>query len=505
MMPPRRAGRSTDTTEAAMPDSPQQASFPALLKFVHTRILSRWIANLRYAIIDPERDTIYFDTDQADAFRRKIHCLRVGPHHVVFTTGSDRLYGIERAFLDWSMAKIYEYREAPVDFSMCDALELSLSRLLIVACLVLPAYNRRNPWRQLSADVSYFGITGDYYRKNNAVLFSSQEKALMETIHQLLVSTEHFAESTNEGTRFPFTAAFLLGVRKNQGFSLSEIFNNQFMKSLASDKNFFFISENGMFVDYKDISQDMPQEGELQHLVAQMNELPCAAEDQHVLDYIFKSRMNDQHKDLFIVSIKSNSDVLLYKNQTLLFFKRRGCWHFFGFGGLMDTLHDYLGDKHTTYDISSIGLTIMDMLLAPAGCCLGIVKQEDWFNNFEDVTEVGEADYFLSSAPSVNRCFWANSRNIRQKMLNIDGAVLVSAETGGILGIGTIMEHDGSASEGARTTATKHIARLGGLGIKISDDGYCQIYYPVAPEDAKDSKNASGRLGGIRLAFQIGL
>ncbi len=489
-----------------MSDAPQQASFTVLLDFVHTRILSRWIANLSCTIIDPARDTIYFDTTQGDAFRRKTHCLRVGPYYVVFSTGSRRLYGIERAFIDWAMAKIYAYKEIPIDFSTRNALEISLSRLLIVACMVIPAYNFKNPWRQLSDDISYFGVTRDHYQKNNAALFSPEENTLMETIHQLLVSTEHFADSTNEGTRFPFTAAFLLGVRKNEGFSLADIFNNQFMKSLASDKNFFFISENGMFVDYKDLSQDVPEEAELQRLLAQMTELPCAAEDQHVLDYIFKNRMNNQHKDLFIVSIKANGDVLIYKNQTLLFFKRRGCWHFFNFGALMDNIHEYLEPGTTTYDVSSVGLTIMDMLLIPQGCCLGIVKRDAWFNRFEEVTEIGEADSFLSSAPSVNRCFWANSRNIRQKMLNIDGAVLVSAETGSILGIGTIMQHSGSASEGARTTATKHIARLGGLGIKVSDDGYCQIYHPVVPvgTEGTETDGDPGRPVGIRMAFQIG-
>lgn len=477
----------------------KEPHFFRLLHLVYAHILSRWISHLTYMVYDEPKARAVLSARRGDPlFRQKYHIVSAYGRFIFFVTGCKKLYPIERAIIDWSVAKIAEYsRNILHDYSMSLAVETVISHVLISACMLVPEFDHRIGHKQLNKAVTYFRPSARPCAPAGVRLFSRREREIMERILQLVHSTELFEVSTNEGARFPFTVAFLLGTYRGGDYSLEDIYTNEFIKSLASTRNFFFISENGKFVDYQDVGEaripldDRP--------FCLRKDFPGAVEDKYILEYIFKYQIKYETKDVFVVSVKENSDILIYKNHAIVFFKRKGHWHFLNFCALMDAINLYLGDLRPPYDPEAIGLTVLDMLLKQAGCCLGVIRRDVWFRNFED-TKLGSADAFLSVAPSVNRCFWANTRTVRQKILSIDGAVLVMAESGALMNAGTIIQHDGNASQGARTTAAKKIAALGGMAIKVSDDGYCEIYLPP-PADRPELRRNFTRLNPI---FQIG-
>lgn len=492
----------TTTSEPAMHPAAKR-HFLKLLHIVYRDILSRWISNLSYVLYDGKKALESVGRLASDPeFASRHHGLSVHGLHIMFTTGCKRFYPIERSIIDWSVSKAAEYGTHGVrDYSTYLSIESIVSHVAIGACMLIPDFNTSIHHKQLNADIvplSYLAM-----REGGAVRrFSPRERGIMNRVMQLVNATELFEYSTNEGSKFPFTVAFLLGVHTAGPFALEDIYKNQFIKSLASDRNFFFISENGKFVDYKDVGEERsptPAPPSAKNAVCIKKEFPCAVEDKYILEYIFKYQIEHGTRDIFVVSIKESGDILIYKNHSIVFFKRKGHWHFLNFCSLMDTLRAYLGPEPLPYDEEDIGLTIIDMLLKQTGCCLGIIKREAWYRHFEE-TRLGSADAFLSMAPSVSRCFWGNTRTVRQKMLSIDGAVLVLAENGEILSVGAIIQHDGNASQGARTTAAQKIAALGGMAIKVSDDGYCEIYLPPPP----DSPELVKEFTQLRPNFQIG-
>lgn len=459
---------------------PHEKAFFRLLHLVYSHILSRWISHLTYIAYDEGKALSVLAARRDDAlFQQKYHVIAAYGHYVFFITGCKKLYPVERAIIDWSVSKIMEYsRNILHDYSMSLAVETVVSHVVIAASMLLPDFDGHSAHRQLNREITFFRPDGIPCNPREIQLFSPRERDIMDRVVQLVHSTELFEASTNEGARFPFTVAFLLGTHHRGDFSLQDMYQNDFIKSLASTRNFFFISENGKFVDYQDVGEGrVPLGGPPCRL---QKDFPCAVEDKYILEYIFRYQIKYETKDIFVVSVKENGDILIYKNHALVFFKRKGHWHFLNFCALMDAVNLYLADRRPPYDPEAIGLTVLDMLLKQAGCCLGIISRDMWFRHFED-TKLGSADTFLSVAPSVDRCFWANTRTVRQKILSIDGAVLVLAETGDLLNAGTIIQHDGNASQGARTTAAKRIASLGGMAIKVSDDGYCEIYLPPPP------------------------
>ena len=478
-----------------------EKQFLKMLHILYKSILSRWISNLSYVLYADSRNMPEEKMREPD-FADRHHCLSVHGLHIVFTTGCKRFYPIERSIIDWSVSKAAEYAGHGVyDYSTLLSLETIVSHIVIAACMLIPEFQSSLRHRQLNTDIVPLSYLSQY-GKDEVRLFSRKERGIMDRVMQLINATELFEYSTNEGSKFPFTVAFLLGTHTAGPFALEDIYANQFIKSLASDRNFFFISENGKFVDYKDVGEEYsaaPVGPDEKSAACNQKEFPCAVEDKYILEYIFRYQIQYETKDIFVVSIKENSDILIYKNHAIVFFKRKGHWHFLNFCSLMDTIHAYLGAEERPYDEEDIGLTIIDMLLKQSGCCLGIIKRDVWSRHFEE-TRLGSADVFLSMAPSVSRCFWGNTRTVRQKMLSVDGAVLVLAETGDLLSVGSIIQHDGNASQGARTTAAKKIAALGGMAIKVSDDGYCEIYLPPpvsSPELLKDFTR-------IKPSFQIG-
>ena len=76
--------------------------------------------------------------------------------------------------------------------------------------------------------------------------------------------------------------------------------------------------------------------------------------------------------------------------------------------------------------------------------------------------------------------FYEIPRRIRVELCAIDGAVLLDSE-GEVLTVGAILKTKGNAANGGGRTAAAQALAKSGTGIKISHDGYIEIYKGSKP------------------------
>ena len=82
----------------------------------------------------------------------------------------------------------------------------------------------------------------------------------------------------------------------------------------------------------------------------------------------------------------------------------------------------------------------------------------------------------FGAEPNVRqKSFYELDRALRRELLELDGAMVLSSG-GKIHVIGTIIKLDASGSDGGgRTAAAKQLSQFG-LAIKVSQDGYVQLF-----------------------------
>ena len=462
-------------------------AFHELLEFTYKAVIRKWIPDLAYRTVSPEAGGgVYFDAARFSELKAHSHCLQIDDAYLVFTLEGRSLSSIERAFIDWCLDKTLEYSRLGLDYTLREAIKDILPRLLVATCLSFPDYDLSYSWKHLHGNFAYFGPTAAMFGLESGSgreLFSKEEMELGDTIYDLLRSMEDLSDSTNEGSRFNSTVCFVnsgggedAAAEEMRGPPWQQMAHEQFIKSLSGSNTVFVVNRKARLVDYVDIALENLEE-EFSGALGSAANVSSGADDDAIFNYIFNFQINNPDQDIFFVSSKDNGDIFVYKNRTVMFFRRGKVWHFLNYKAIADIVRMYTGPAGKKYG-DAINLTIIDMLLDHSGCCLGLVPLDVWMESFDEVIATGKVDEFLSGNQSIRRCFWANSRTVRKKLLSIDGAVLLAAESGEIYNVGAIIPNSGASSQGARTTATRTIARMGGIAIKISDDGYCEIYEP---------------------------
>ena len=464
-------------------------NFWNLFELFFQETLARWIPGLQYkhGLTEQEIHSLSqsslaeYDSD----LRCNNHCVFVEEEHILFFRNQE-IKGIDRALIDWTIGKTLHYSGIANDSFIKCALKANIPLFLISTYLIFPDFNLNSPWKQFGAKISYFGATEEHYEIQVRPEFTNGELAQIDRIFDVISSVEKFSESTNEGARFPFTLAVIINksIEIDSPLLWHDLIRKQFIKSLSSRNNIFIINEKGEYLDY----MPPPSEGVpdfLKSIIPQSRTFPG---DEYLTNYIQAHQLNQRDQDVFILSVKENGDIFLYKNHSFNFYKRKGMWNYFNYlsvGSIVSIISPSYHEESSTEESpmycpanDDLINTIIAMFSEQVGCCLGIIPPGKWNENFKDKIIRGDADHFIQISSSIDQVFWKNDIEVRKKLLSIDGAVLIDSETGKLLGVGTIIPNEGDASEGARTVATKAIAAMGGFAIKVSDDGYCSIYVP---------------------------
>lgn len=171
-------------------------------------------------------------------------------------------------------------------------------------------------------------------------------------------------------------------------------------------------------------------------------------------------------------------EILIFKDQKLLFARRSGIWHFL----IHEPTLAQIKKPNNLEVRKAIYESCLDASFARTGACIGIVTSRNT-NKWQEIVP-SDADHLwkLTSIKAKtiskiigNKKFQELDRRLRQELLAIDGATILNHE-GTVLAVGAILKIPGGSTGGGRLAAAKALSNLG-LGIKISQDGGIQGFY----------------------------
>ena len=455
--------------------------FLSLLEIAVRKILRHWIPRLTmkgYSSREDEEITWCSQEKEPfdDALCRKTHCVSIGDTFFVFEAADWDFSAIERALIDWTVSKVFAYANSRLSTREIERIiQVILPDELVAACLFFAGSAECGNWNVFTEELRYFGPTAEHLPLQRHDVFDEKDQAGLGAICSLLTYLEEFSLATNEGSRFNCTVAVLEHEENAAGKPWDELSKKQFIKCLSSESTVFFLDKNNRFIRYSDMSAGKIN-SQLQGKNGYDTESDNSPKEHKPLwERILEFEYSFPEQDAFIIRTTAGGDVFIYKNRRLLFQRRDRNWLFLNARITAERLHGFV-----SHEVSNkIRVTMRDKMLEKSGCCLGLFPEEIW-DEWQLGKHIvpGEIEKLLFDSGSISPFFWENSGEIRKRLLGIDGAVLIESETGKIYAVGAIIKNAGASGQGARTTAAKTIASLGGLALKVSDDGYLEMYEP---------------------------
>jgi hypothetical protein len=167
--------------------------------------------------------------------------------------------------------------------------------------------------------------------------------------------------------------------------------------------------------------------------------------------------------------LNRNGEVLVFKEKTLQFAKRRGAWRYYPHDSVVSRLRG--GSRALRRAVYE---SCLDVSFGRTGGCLAVLTA----SNRAKLAKYLEPDDLIANqshtrakllSSAIKRPFQSLDRRFRQELLSLDGATVLT-HTGEVLTSGSIVKVPGGSTAGGRKAAALQLSRLG-LGIKISADG----------------------------------
>lgn len=321
-----------------------------------------------------------------------------------------------------------------------------------------------------------------------------------ETLLNILMYLESFSNRTYEGKRITF------GIIINEKQELENPTKNLSYDNMF-DYDFFAVLSNGV-----QSCVEFDKNGYyLGHMsLEKLRFRPTISP----YDYISFCRYCDDARIGIVLT--SNGEILLFKNRSLIYSKKRGVWNSYCHEEIITLL-----SNRTSQSIKeirkSLYFTSLDVAFSGTGGCLVYLnkefteqalghididdilcekhyeikkqqlseapKRKAKAENFVDVSKLSYEEYVENyektktsalKATIAGRKFHELNRKLREELASIDGATVVDWD-GTIIACGAIIRIDAGSTGGGRLAATKTLGRYG-VAVKISQDGTMQAY-----------------------------
>lgn len=178
------------------------------------------------------------------------------------------------------------------------------------------------------------------------------------------------------------------------------------------------------------------------------------------------------------LALNRSGDILVFRDQELLFVRRQGTWSFLAHGPALTQMKL----PRNTALRTAIYESALDASFARSGAAIGVVMSAHLASHWRRIA-TKKKDYLATVNSDKARAlrtvvgqtrFHNLDRRCRQEILAIDGATLIS-HSGIVLAVGAILRIKGGSTGGGRLAAALELSRLG-LGIKVSQDGPIRGY-----------------------------
>ena len=201
------------------------------------------------------------------------------------------------------------------------------------------------------------------------------------------------------------------------------------------------------------------------------------------------------------VFLLTSGDIILSKNQRICFVKRNLCWLNFSYESFVNSCSMFVS-QYLINDklVENIYASMLDVSFSHTGGIIAVVTDikeltngsnsildacDDLTNNYtleklsEKLLNKEEKTKRLLKRKILNtlsrkKQFIDIDRKLRSELISMDGACIIDTK-GQVCAFGAIIQNDKGSSGGGRGAAAKKLSKYG-MAIKISTDGYIEIY-----------------------------
>lgn len=210
------------------------------------------------------------------------------------------------------------------------------------------------------------------------------------------------------------------------------------------------------------------------------------------------------------VFLLSSGDILISKNKAVQLIKRNLKWLNLSYPTFLAMANNGLKKNSIPEDIiQEIYASVLDVSFAHTGGIIAVVsdieklksKGNDILNvcdNLSDERSLSEFDSEMRMEKTTkrissseirkrllkrkiieslvaNRKFGDLDRKLRAELISMDGACIINYE-GTVCAAGAIIRNDSGSSGGGRSAAAKKLSTYDGLAVKVSTDGYIELF-----------------------------
>lgn len=211
------------------------------------------------------------------------------------------------------------------------------------------------------------------------------------------------------------------------------------------------------------------------------------------------------------VFLLHNGDILISKNRSVQLIKRNLKWLNLSFNTFLNMVQSKMKRPLSEELVMQIYASTLDVSFAHTGGIIAAVSDISQLtatetpvlnvcDNLLDKRSLSEIDAEMSTSnlytpmeihkrllkrkvifSLVNgRKFAVLDRKLRTELISMDGACILNFD-GDICAAGAIIRNDSGSSGGGRSAAAKKLSTYNGLAVKISTDGYIELYIDYEP------------------------
>jgi DNA integrity scanning protein DisA with diadenylate cyclase activity len=278
----------------------------------------------------------------------------------------------------------------------------------------------------------------------------------MSAVKTVLRQFEKWASRTYEGNAITSS----IGIDPHAhgcGIELNDLFEHDFSTVLSNGfDTLLVVTPNG---EVSGAGQLVANQINLEHAPYRLNSIADWCTDGRIA--LVLNRLGEQ---------------LVFRNKKLIFAKRRGEWQYYAHEMYVRQLQP----PQNRALRESIYQSCLDISFSRTGGCIIVVRSGS-MDALADV--VADEDRLDGQHPSIkaktiqtmaNMRFQDLDRRLRQELLALDGATVLTHE-GGIVAVGAIISVPSGSDGGGRRAAAKKGSNLG-LGIKVSEDGEISVF-----------------------------
>lgn len=377
--------------------------------------------------------------------------------------------------------------------------DLAVSRRILQSFPDIAQYKITGTGRFLPQDFPYNVQRKSLYRAivQNGIarwLAGDQRK---NNLGALFDELETWSVKTYEGKNV--TMGFIINPEAESDFSVGEQKWLHFMKDDAS----------AMLTDciHSVIELDIQCNFVAYHSLSEGNKIPgCKPSYKTPLRFsqMIQTYVRDKKQGVFLLN---NGDIVLAKDQEVRFVRRNLRWLNLSYSAFRNALQPFV-EKNTSKSktgvermeklLESIFASVLDVSFSHAGGIVAVVGKswpgslldgkcgnepilapcDDLLSNAFDVKENNKDIRALKRAILkqliAGKTFDKLDRKLRGELLGLDGACIIEC-SGKVQAFGAIIQNDSGSSGGGRGAAAKKLSEYG-MAVKISTDGYIEVY-----------------------------